>query len=132
MAAVADMKTIGAPFANAVEVVTVSYVGATDGLVQADLDVLTAEDDVLVKFVGFKGVVAATSGGSAVFDLGVGAGGTEYASNAAVAGFTAGALVNGATEAYKKVASGSKVVLGIEVADLTAGSFDMIFHVMKF
>lgn len=132
MAAVANYKTIGAPFEGAVEFVKVSYVGATDGLVQADLDLLIAEDDVLIKHVGTKAVAAATSGGSAVFDLGVGVGGVEFSSNVAYTGFTLAAFVNGATEAYKKLPSGSKIVLGIEGADLTAGSLDFYFQVMKF
>jgi hypothetical protein len=132
MAAVADAKTIGAPFGNAVEVVKVVYDGAVDGLVQADLDLLTAEDDVLIKVVGYKTIDALTSGGSAVLDVGIGAGGTEFGSNIAFAGFSAGAFVGAATEGYKKLASGSKLVLGIEAADLTAGSLEVICHVMKF
>jgi len=132
MAAVKDAKIVGAPFSNAVEVVKVKFDSAIDGLAQADLDLLTAEDDVILKLVGFKVTAAVTSGGSAVFDLGVGVGGVQMASNLAITGFTLGAFVAAPVESYIKLAAGQKLVLGIEVANLTAGAFEVVLHKMAF
>jgi hypothetical protein len=133
MAAVRDHKTLGAPFSDAKSnFIRVQYVGAVDGLAQADLDLLTAREDLLIRHVGTRAVAALTSGGSAVLDLGVGAGGVQFLSDSAYAGYTLAAFVNGATEAFKKLPSGSKIVLGIEGADLTAGTLEFLFEVARF
>jgi hypothetical protein len=133
MAALADRKYVGAQFAKDFEIVRVVYDFAEDTGAQADLDVLEASGSCVVKLLHAHVKTAVTSGGSLVLDLGKGAGGTEFWSNKAVANLTLDSMhavdAIGGT-AGVELDAGEKVVLGIEVADATAGKIEMVFAVM--
>lgn len=145
MAALVDAKTVGAPFKNAVEVVTVVYDFALDGAMASPLDVLTADGALVI--VGFhaKVITACTSGGSATFDVGVSGGDVDVLlSGIAVAALTANSLhipphilTEGTPNTYSPqlpilLASGGKIVADTTTASFTAGKIEFVFRVMKF
>lgn len=145
MAALANAKTVGAPFSNAIETFSVVYDYALDGAMASPLDVITAEDDVVI--VGFhaKVLTACTSGGSAVLDVGISGGDLDLLLDAvAVGALTANSLhipphllTEGTPNTYSpqlpvKLASGEKIVADTTTASFTAGKIEFVFSVMKF
>lgn len=133
MAVLVGKKKIGPEFSNAQEIVKVIYDFAADTGAVADYDVLEAAGPVLVKLAGVFVETAVTSGGSLVVDLGKGAGGTDFWSDKAVAALTVNSVhgVDSAADKAVYLASGEKIVLGLEVAAATAGKVHFIFEVMK-
>lgn len=132
MAALSDAKTVSAPFADAMEMVSVEYDFSNDGGSVADYDVITASGDLLVEFFNADVETAVTSGGALVADLGKGAGGTEFWSDKAVAALTLDAQVPpDSASQLVELADGEKIVLGIEAAAATAGKFHMMFRIYK-
>lgn len=132
MAALSDAKTISAPFGNDVTYVNVTYDFSVDGGAISDLDVLIADGSLLVELICCDVETAFTSGGANVNDLGKGAGGTEFWSDQAVAGFTADAqLIADTVGTIVELADGEKIVLGIEAAAITAGKGHFKFKVFK-
>ena len=125
-------KDVYGTFSNDQEWVQVVYDYSVDGGVSKDYDVLEAKEDLVI--VGFYAnvVTAVTSGGSLVMDLGIGDGGTEFLSDKAVADLALGDIAVMGTFNFVKVASGSKIVMGLEAADATAGKVKFNFLVKKF
>lgn len=125
-------KTVGVPFSNDFDIIRVEYDFANDGGAAGDYDVLELADDAMVELVSCNVETAATSGGAAVLDLGVGDGGTELWSDQGYANLAAGAVVLPDAFGAIKVADGEKIVLGIETAALTAGKFEFVFKIYRF
>lgn len=131
MAALSGHKTVGSPFGNAVELVVVTYDFSVDGGAISDLDVLTADGNLLVELYNIDVETAATSAGAAVMDLGKGAGGVEFKSDEAKADLSLDAQVAADTPGtIVELADGEKIVMGIEAAAYTAGKFHFMFKVM--
>jgi hypothetical protein len=133
MATLKGHKYVGAEYQKSFEIVRVQYSFALDTGAQADLDVLTAQGDCVVKFLHAHVKTAATSGGSMVLDLGKAAGGVEFWSNKAVASLTLDSMhtvdaIAGVSGV--ELTAGETVVLGIEVADATAGVIEFVFAIM--
>lgn len=132
MAVLADVKTQGAGFGNAMEVVRVVYDFSVDGGTVADYDVLVADSSCVVKLLHMSVKTAVTSGGSLVLDLGKGVGGTEFFSDKAVAALTLDSVHCTSAPAAVQLDSGEKIVMGIEGAAATAGKLEMVFGLMKY
>jgi hypothetical protein len=98
----------------------------------ADYDVLEADSACVVSLKHMAVKTAVTSGGSLVLDLGKSAGGTEFFSDKAVAALTANSIHVTSAPAAVRLASGEKIVMGIEAAAATAGKLEMVFEVVKF
>lgn len=132
MAALADAKTVAAPFGNASELVKVTYDFSVDGGATADYDVLTADGSVIVEFVHADVETALTSGGSLVVDLGKGAGGTQFWSDQAVATLALDAvLASDTVERFVELADGEKIVMGFEAETALTGKMHMVFRTYK-
>jgi hypothetical protein len=132
MAALSDAKTVGAPFGNAHELVTVTYDFAQDGGAVADYDVLTADGSLLVELVNIDVETEATSTGAPVLDLGKGAGGVEFKSDEALADLALDAQLPADTVGtIVELADGEKIVMGIETEAYTAGKWHMMFRIYK-
>jgi hypothetical protein len=128
--ALVDKKIVGASFPNEVKVVRVTYDFAVDGGAIKDYDVLEADSDCIVKLLGAHAISAVTSADAVNIDLGKGDGGVEFLSNALKATFAEN-LVNTGTGAAVFLASGEKVVMGVEGFTITAGKIEFIFEVVK-
>lgn len=129
MAALADAKTVAAPFGNVGEYVRVVYDFAVDTGAQADLDVLVADGNLLVRLVNVDVAAAVTSDGAVAIDLGKGAGGTEWWSDKLKAALGLDVQVPGSLTLIE-LADGEKIVLGIEAADATAGKMVFLFEIL--
>jgi hypothetical protein len=130
MAVLADKKTIAAPFANASELVRVTYDFDVDGGAIADYDVLEADGNLLVELVNADVKTAVTSADAILFDIGKGAGGVEFWSDVVKGTLTLDAQV--ASENACKIvelADGEKIVMGIEAFAATAGKITFTFRV---
>lgn len=121
MAVLSDAKTKSAGYNEEEKWVSVTYDFSNDTGAVADYDVLTAGEDIVITEFYATVPTAVTSGGSAVMDLGVTAGGTNFWSDKAVADLSLNSFHAMDTHTPVKVASGAKVVFGIEAAALTAG-----------
>lgn len=132
MAVLADAKIAGGGFTNAKEIVRVVYDFAEDTGAVADYDVLTADSKCVAKLLHMTVKTAVTSGGSLVLDLGKGAGGTEFFSDKAVAALTLDSVHVTSAPAAVVLASGDKIVMGIEAAAATAGKVEMVFELVRF
>lgn len=127
-----DHRTIYGGFSNSAHWEKVVYDFSVDGGSSAiDLGVFTAGNDLVVVdfYANIESVVS--SAGSLVTDLGVGAGGTDFWSNKAVATMTAGAILGMDTAAPVRVAKDSQVVMGQEAADAISGKIELNFKVRK-
>jgi len=132
MAVLSDAQTISAPFGNEVNYVNVVYDFSVDGGAAADYTVLTADGSLLVELICCDVETQVTSGGANVNDLGKGAGGTEFWSDQAVAGFTADAqLIADTPGTIVELANAETIVFGIETAAITAGKVTFKFKVFK-
>ena len=129
--ALANVKTVGPTFPNAVEYVRVTYEFAVDGGAVGDYDVLVASDSCIVKLHHIEALTSVTSGDAVVIDIGKGDGGTEFISDMVKAELAAGLVVLSNTETACKLAAGEKIVMGVETHAITAGKFEMVFEVMK-
>lgn len=145
MAALKDKKLVGAPFPNAIEVVKVNYDYALDGDMASPLDVIEADDDIVIMGFWAKVVTLCTSGGSLVLDVGISGGDTDLLMDAvAVANLTANSfhipphvLTEGTPNTYSpqlpvKLASGEKIVADTTTAAFTAGKIEFTFLVARF
>ena len=139
MAALTDAKVVGGSsgtdgiFSNEERWIKVEYDFDNDAGAQGDYDVLTngSSVDYVITDMYISAETAMTSGGSAVIDLGIGAGGTEFLSDKAFDGIAVGAISGMDTAAPVKLAASGKVVIGIEAADLTAGVWHMYFKLKQ-
>ncbi len=132
MAVLDDAKTVGAPFGNATEIVTVTYDFSVDGGAVADYTVLTADGSVLVQHIVTDVETALTSATDFDIDLGKNAGGTEFWSDNAKAVYALDAQVLSATPGtFVELADGETITMGIETAAATAGKMHMKFLLMK-
>lgn len=133
MALLVNKKRVGAPFDGKVELLRVEYDFANDAGAIADFEVLEADSKCLVRLRSLNVETQVTSGGSLVLDLGKGAGGVEFLSDAAVATLTADAVILSDTaETTVLLADGDTIQMGIEAATATAGKFSMVFEVYSF
>lgn len=126
-------KILQAPSSKAEELVHVVYDFANDGGAQGDYDVLEngSSDEMIVELDRIE-VETAGAGATSVLDLGKGEGGTEFLSDKAVASFSTDAiLLSDTANTMVSLASGEKIVMGIETADLTAGKYHFIFKMKK-
>lgn len=124
----------GQTFSNETEVVRTVYDFTKDGGATADkIDLLEADDDMVITSAYLKVLVAGTSGGSATVAIGI-EGGTEaeLIAATAVAGLTLGALIKKNDSLPLKVAKDAKLVLVIATADLTAGKFELVLEKTRF
>ena len=131
MGTLADAKTLGKQFSNAEVWHRVTYDFSVDGGEVEDNIAFTAADDfVILDFYAYV-ETAATSGGSAVMDLGIGAGGTELWSDKAVADLAIGTVHGMDTAAPLKLASAGTIQFGVETAALTAGKIHFYIKVRE-
>jgi len=145
MAALKNKKTVAGGFSNEVEVVKVVYDFAKDGGATGALEILEAQDDLVILNFYVVGKTTCTSGGSATLDVGISGGDTDILlDGAAVASLTANAMVQptsivlteGTPNTYvaalpQKLASGGKIIQTIGVAAFTAGKLEYVFHIAK-
>jgi hypothetical protein len=133
MAVLAGHKTVGAPFGNGGDLVSVTYDFSVDGGAVADYDVLTADGSILVEYVVTDVKTALTCATDFAIDLGKAAGGIEFWSNNAKAVYALDAQVGPAAGEVKfvELADGEKIVMGIETAAATAGKMVMLFRIYK-
>jgi hypothetical protein len=130
MAALDNAKTVPAPFGNEQRLVTVTYDFSKDGGAVADYDVLTADGDLLVQLVCADVEAAFTCATDFDIDLGKGAGGTEFWSDKAKAGFALDTQAIADTPGtIVELADGEKIVMGVETAAITAGKAHLKFLV---
>lgn len=129
----ANAKDVYGTFQNDSEWVQVIFdISASDTGTIGDYDVFTAKNDlVILDFYADIQATCSSANGTAVFDLGVGDGGTEILSDHAVSGFVADTLHGQDTAAPVRVASGSKIVMGIETQNVHAGKIAFNFLVKK-
>jgi len=76
MAALKNVKTVGAPFSNASEIVRVIYDFAVDGGIETAKDVLIADGPVVIKSF-YMYVLEACVGSGATLDVGISGGDTD-------------------------------------------------------
>lgn len=131
MAAVAQAATIGPVFRNESFVKRVVYDFAVDGGSVGALDLMTAGADLVIKSAHAYVKTACTSGGSATVAFGITGSTTAFvdATAGAVANLTANAVL-GAAEPPIRLASGSKVLMTIGTAALTAGKIEFVIEYM--
>jgi hypothetical protein len=128
MAAVADAKH-GSSFTGKIECVQVTYDFAVDAGATGALDLLTADQDMMVR-VAAKTVTGVTSGGSATVEVGKSgntAGAVAQAAKTSVD--TAGKLLQPVGWFY--LASGEKLIQTIATAALTAGKIRYFIECQK-
>jgi hypothetical protein len=132
MTALAKAKH-AAPFTQMKETIEVMYDFSVDGGAVGALDVLTADEALVVHSVVAKVKTACTSGGSATVSLGKSGDAAGLVAATAVASLTAGALIDSASfgSGYK-LASGDVVQMDIAVAALTAGKIVFEIEVSRF
>ena len=133
----AGKKDVFAGFSNSEEWVQVVYDFAVDGGASLDYDVLEAEESIVITDFYAKVVTAVTSAGSCVIDLGVNDGGVELWSNknvedSSLAINTLHGKDTALTPAPLLVAKDAKIVMGVELGDITAGKINFNFKVRKF
>lgn len=131
MAVLDQRAKVGGGFSNEGQVIEVIYDFSVDGGAVDDFDMLEAEKGCVVEFMHAYVETAMTSGGALVVDLGKGAGGTEFLSDKAVGDFSANAVIKGDAYGTDKVhlASGEKIVMGLEAAAATAGKVKFKFAI---
>lgn len=129
MAAVAKAKNIGPEFSNARVLERVTYDFAVDGGAVGALDLFTANKDIVIKSFHAYVKTAGTSGGSATVSIGVTGATTAFvdATAGAVANLTANAVL-GSAIAPRRLAAGSKVLMTIGTAALTAGKIEVVLE----
>jgi len=132
MAVLNGHMTLGAPFSNASELVSITYDFSVDTGAVADYDVITADGNLLVELVNIDVEAALTSATDFAIDLGKDAGGVEFRSNSAKAVFALDAQVPADTVGtIVELADGEKIVMGIETAAATAGKMHMMYRIYK-
>jgi hypothetical protein len=132
MPAVKDVKVLGAPASQSIEVVRVTYDFAKDAGATGSLDLFEAKVACAVKLRYILVETAVTSGGSATIAAGKATGGTGMLSAAAISGFSAGAVVNPTTQNSLKLVAGEKIDMTIATAALTAGRLVFVLEVGRF
>lgn len=141
MAAIQTYKKIGPAFTNGEEQVTAVYDFAVDGGATGVLDVFEAGSDIVITHFHAYVLTAATSGGSATVKVGTSGDDDLFmtTTQGAVANLTAAAAfmplaVEGTPNALPlpvKLASGSKVVMTIGTAALTAGKVKFVIKYVQ-
>lgn len=131
MAALNDYRIISGGFSNEEIWEKVTYDFSVDTGAIADYDVFIAGADIVITDFYLHVETGCTSAGANVNDLGVGAAGVEFLSDKAVGDLGVGIVSGMDTAAPVKVASGAKVVLGVEAAAITAGKVNFYFKVKK-
>ena len=140
---VADHKTVGPLFSNAMELYRVEYDFANDaGAAADDYMMLTAGADIVILESWIQCITECDSAADgASFDIGIDGGDEDLLyDGVAEADTTAGTLiqatvVEGAPNALSmpfKLADGGKLRMKILGEDLTAGRFEVCFKVAKF
>jgi hypothetical protein len=140
MAAVKDKKLVPAPFPNDIKPVKVYYDFSVDGGATGDLDLIEADDDIVIMGVWAKVVTACASGGSAAVSSGISSDKDALIDSVAVASLTEGSfhktpMVEGTPNTFAvplKLAAGEKITQTIETAALTAGKIEYTFIVARF
>lgn len=132
MPVVAQMKNIGPEFRNEKQIARVVYDFAVDGGATGAYDVFTAGSDVVITGAHAYVKTACTSGGSATVAYGITGSTTAFvdATAGAVANLTADAVL-GAAEPPIRLASGSKVLMTVGTAALTAGKIEFVVEYMS-
>jgi len=131
--------TFGAPFSNVSEFIETTYDFTEDAGAQGDF-VMTAAtgDDLLVKLVGVKAVVAPTSAGSALLTVESDETADIFLNSEPIATFTLASFTipenatTAGTAGFVKVSATKKLQFSIEAADLTAGELVFLWEVKKF
>lgn len=145
MAALKNKKIVGASFPNATQIVKVIYDFALDGAMASPLDVIEAEDDIVILGFFAKVLTTCTSGGSATLAVGVSGGDVDVLmGDTAVAGLVANAffappqvLTEGTPNTMSpqlpiKLASGEKIVADTTTASFLTGKIEFTFIITKF
>ena len=142
MAALKSHRTVGQDFGNKVEYRRFVYDFAEDGGATGALDIMTAEDDLVMVHAHATVKTACTSDGSATLIWGIETVDTDEFCNTtqgAVANLTAGAVivppvVEGTPNVFalpQKLASGGKLIMTIGTAALTAGKIEFVVGLLK-
>lgn len=142
MAAVADVKVIGAPFGNAEQIVRVTYDFAADGGDQGALDLLETKDAIVITDFYVRGITVLDSAADGTtIDVGVSGGNTDVLlDGVAEATFAADALiqpvvVDGTPNVVALplvLAANGKIIQTIITEDLTSGKCEYFFKYHKF
>lgn len=142
MAAVADKKTVGAPFGNAEEIVRVVYDFAADAGATGALELLEASAAIVITDFYVRGITELDSAADgASIDVGISGGDTDiFLDGVAEATVAAAALVKPTTvEGTPNVlalplvlASGGKIIQTIVAEALTSGKCEYFFKYHKF
>ena len=142
MAAVADVKVIGAPFGNAEQIVRVTYDFAADAGTIGALDLLETKAAIVITDFYVRGITVLDSAADGTsIDVGVSGGNTDLLlDGVAEATFAADALiqpivVEGAPNVIALpfvLASGGKIIQTIVDEALTSGKCEYFFKYHKF
>lgn len=129
-----DKKNIGAPAYGSEQLIHVEYDFAVDGGATSDLDIVenTGTDDLVISLDRVEVETSVTSGGAVTIDMGKGDGGTDFWSDQLKGTLLIDTVVQADTAETRVIlANGEKIVLGIEVAAITAGKIHMVFKVQR-
>jgi len=125
-------RTIYGGFTNDAHWEKFTYDFSVDaGSSAVDIALCTAGNNMVIVDFYANVVSEVSSAGSLVTDLGVGAGGTEFWSNKAVATMTAGAILGMGTAAPVRLAKDAQLVMGQEAADAISGKIEFNFKIRK-
>lgn len=123
-------KEWGAPAAAGYMAVVYDF--SKDAGAVGQLDLFTADEQVLVKFAYARVLTTCTSGGSATVSVGKAADLAGIIGSTAVASLVAGAVIIGsAPDASNVVAAAAAVKMDIGTAALTAGKIEFCFELVK-
>lgn len=132
MAALKGAKTVGAGFKNQITYERVVYDYSVDGGATGNLDVLTANEDIVIKsFHAYVKTSGAGSGATLMVGVPTDTDALMTTSNGAVANLVAGAVVPVPATFPVALASGAKVTQAIGTAALTAGKVEYVFGIMR-
>jgi len=135
MTAVADAKTVSAPFSNTMDYVRVTWDYAVDGGATGALDLLTAGEALVIKSFHAYVKTTVTTSATGTIQVGVASGDDDACMTAvqgAAASLTAGVTVpHVSTTCPVSLASGGKMQMTIGTGALTAGKVQFVFGVMK-
>lgn len=131
--ALKNVKTVGAPFSNAAELVEVQYDFAKDGGAVGSYDALIADGACMIEFLYLHVETGVTSEDALTLDLGKGDGGDEYFDGLAITAIAdpEDIVAPTAENRFVELTNGEKIVMGIVAHAATAGKFHMVFRVYK-
>lgn len=132
MAALANAKTNGPSFGNAVEIFRIVYDFAADAGAEGSLDVFVADAACVVKLRHMAVKTAFESLGALTLSCGKAAGGVEFLDTVGLGALTANSIHTPDDPDDIYLAAGQKIDMTIGGADATAGKAEFVLEVVKF